>query len=106
MVVATVPLLIEYLLARDRQQRAHVLAKELHPVEVRIVPVALGNVEEVKKRVVLGVGVTCPDGDTHEVLLLEVLTASEGAEVLAQVRLGHLVDTLLLELVLHTPRLP
>ena len=36
--------LVEELLAGERQQRAHVLAEELHPVQVGIVPVALGHV--------------------------------------------------------------
>ena len=55
----------------------------MHTVEVGVVPVAFGHVEEVEQRVVLGVGVPRPDRDAYQVLLLEVLTAREGAEVLA-----------------------
>ena len=44
MAVAGVALLVEELLARDRQQRANVLAEQLHAIQVGVVPVALGHV--------------------------------------------------------------
>ena len=43
-VVAGVALLVAQLLTREREQRAHVLAEELHAVQVGVVPVALLHV--------------------------------------------------------------
>ena len=45
----------EDLLARHVEQRADVLPEELHAVDVRVVPVALDDVEAVHERVVFRV---------------------------------------------------
>ena len=62
----------------------------LDGVEVGVVPVALGDVEEVHERVVLGIGEACADADGEAILLAEVMVAIESVHVLGQRRLSHL----------------